>query len=206
VATKKTLEKRTISANNYIAGMVALCIFSVVILGFAANSLGRQAILYTKVIAGKQQAKWDLDTKVKNAQQLVQNYSNLGSKRTVLEDTLPITPDFPQIVTIADSMAAASGVKVKEVSPPLASFTPTGLTQTASTPSDGAQEFEFGVDITGSYARIQDFLQNIELSVRPMQVVSADFKGADGALQVSLKIKTFYQEAVSLDDKTKVVK
>lgn len=206
MATKKTLEKRTTSVNNYIALMVFLSLMAVLVTGFILNSLGRDFIMNTKVVIGKQKAVSDLDKKIENAQSLVESYEDLGSKRDLIEHAMPNTKDFPQMVTLINNAAQSAGVRVEALNPSPPSFAGTTAESTSASGEFQAVEYKFGMDVEGSYPRIRDFIRNLELSARPIKVDSISIRGNGEALNVSMIATTYYQAEANLEDKKEPVK
>lgn len=207
MATKKTLDKRTLSVNNYIAIVAALSLLAILVTGFVVNVLGKQFIMNTKVIVGKQKAIGDLDTKIENANSLIDSYKNLGSTRELIEHAMPNTTDFPQMVTIINNAAQSSGVRVKSMNPKVTSVGSTSKKESTSTSdSTEAKEYQFGMDVEGSYPRVRDFIKNLELSARPIRVDAITIKGSGESLTMSIRATTYYQPEATLEDKKEPVK
>jgi Tfp pilus assembly protein PilO len=203
-AASKTLEKRSLSANNYILAMAFLTMIMVVVTGYVAIILGKEAFLQTKLIAHKYGAQEKYETKVKNATTLIQKYQQLGSTRDLIEHALPNTPDFPQVVSLIEFAGKSAGVKIVSISPDASGATAsdTQATEIKAQP----QKVTFGVELEGSYAKMVAFLENLEYSARPMKVIVATFKGSDSTLKVSLEIETAYQVKSSVEDPLKELK
>jgi Tfp pilus assembly protein PilO len=205
-------------ASTYIIGAVVGTVVIVMVCLIAANSLVRSLVLNTKVINGQNKAKQELTTKLDNAPKLISAYNQLGPERSVIEDALPTDADFPELVTIAESMAASSGVDLKSVAPAAAASvsatstapttTPAATTGTTSTASSAVtpSQYQFTLSVTGGYSQIVSFLGAIESSARPMQVSSTQLSGTGGLLTANLDINTYYQGAATVTDKTEVVK
>ncbi len=205
MATKPTLDKRTTSVNNYIAIMVVVSLLAILVTGFIVNVLGKEFIMNTKVIIGKQTAVSDLGKKKENADSLMSSYENLGQRRELIEHAIPNTADFPQIVTLVNNAAQTSGVRVKAITPNAVSFTAVAAAPT--TPVEGqATPYAFGIDIEGSYARVRDFIKNLELSARPIKIDAITIRGDGDSLNVSMKGTTYYQPEATLEDKVEPVK
>lgn len=206
MANKPTLDKRTTSVNNYIVIMVVVSLLAILVTGFIVNILGREFYMNTKVIIGKQQAVSDLGKKKENADSLITSYENLGQRRDLIEHAMPNTSDFPQIVTIVNNAAQSSGVRIKGISPNAVSVTAIA-TPEATTPVEGqATQYKFGMDVEGSYARVRDFIKNLELSARPIKIDAISIRGDGDSLNVSMRGTTYYQPEASLEDKLEPVK
>ena len=200
----KALEKKTLSANNYVAVMALIAVAAVVLTGYIATILGKEVILQTKLIAKKYEAQQKYEIKVENAKSLVERYNQLGPTRDLIEHAVPNTPDFPQVVSLIEFAGKSAGVKVVTISPDASGATASDTT--ASAIGAEPQTVRFGLDLEGSYGRIVAFMQNLELSARPMKVIAADFKGSDSTLKVSLEVETAYQVKSSIEDPKKELK
>lgn len=210
----KTTLKKELSTNNYVAAVIAVTLIVVIICGLVAKSMLGSLIINTKLIAGKAQAKSALDTKLSNIPTLLSNYQNLGNAKQLIADGLPNNPDFPQIVSILQSISAASGVTLKDATPS------TGITATtapaaattappvAGTPVSATSPtpYTFAATIGGPYNQVVSFFKNLELSDRPLHVTSAQFTGDGSSVSVQLTIQTYYQPQADVGDKTEPVK
>jgi Tfp pilus assembly protein PilO len=206
VATKKEL-----STNNYVAAVIVVTLLVVIICGFVGKGMAQSLIINTKLISGNITAKSDLNTKLTNIPILINNYQNLGNAKQLIADGLPNNTDFPQIVSIMQSLSNASGVTLTEVAPPGdSSDDPSSTTAVAgSSPiaaPNGATPYVFTVTVNGPYAQIVSFFQNLELSDRPMHVSSTQISGSNGTLTVDATIQTYYQAEASVSDSTETVK
>lgn len=189
--------KREASANNYIAAVLGISLVIVLVCGFVAKGLIGSVIQNSKLILKQNQAKADLDKKLQDIPTLLSNYDALGSRKDLIIHALPTTADFPQIVSIAQSMSANAGVQLRSVSP---------IVSDAPASGNGATPYQFSVELGGAYPQVVQFFRNVELSVRPMKVVSTDFSGAEGTLRVSAVLSTYYQDKAKVDDGTEVLK
>ncbi|HUC86895.1 MAG TPA: hypothetical protein VMR75_01015 [Candidatus Saccharimonadales bacterium] len=208
--------KRDSKANNYIAVIAVVTVLVVLVCGLAAKSLLGSIILDGKLIVHTNQAKTDLDTKLRNIPILISNYNALGSKQQLIADALPNDPDFPALISIAQAMSADSGLTLKSISPDNsasntavnpgavgAAVTPGATTSVSSTKPT---PYLFDVEVAGTYPQVVHFFDDVQLSARPMKVVNTDFNGDGSALQVSIILQTYYQGAANTNDKTETLK
>lgn len=219
MATNKPapVHHKDISTNNYILLVVVVSVLVVIICGFIARSLTTKLILNTKVEVAKVKADQALSEKLDNIPQLIEAYNQLGSKKQLIEDGLPTSENFPQIVTIMESMSSSAGVKLQGVSPGdgtgIASAATVGGTGAASTtttaapiPTAGATPYTFTVDVSGPYARMQQFIKNMEKSVRPMSVETITMRGSNATVTANFKVTTYWQPAADTTDKKEAIK
>ncbi|HSX41018.1 MAG TPA: hypothetical protein VLF21_00030 [Candidatus Saccharimonadales bacterium] len=195
--------KREASANNYIALVSAMALVIVLVSGFIAKGLVNSIILNSQLILKQNQAKADLDKKLQDIPTLISNYKSLGDKQKLIIHALPTTPDFPQLVSITQAMSSNAGTQLKSVSPSVATAE---AASGAPASSSGPSPFLYSAEINGSYSQIVQFFKNIELSARPMRVVSSDFSSADGVLKVTVVLSSYYQDKAKIDDETGTIK
>ncbi|HUC20261.1 MAG TPA: hypothetical protein VMR98_02070 [Candidatus Polarisedimenticolaceae bacterium] len=216
MATKaKPAKAKEISTNNFIALVVVGSVLIVLAAGYFSFHLIKENFRNGQVIAGKLTAKSDLKQKLDDANTLVDNYNALSPQNQQLVDSaLPISPDFPQIISLIESAANVSGVNVKAVSAEQAANlanadasngAPTVPNQKAP-PGNTPQPFAFSATIEGPYDRITQFFKNLELSARPMKVTAFELKGNSGSLVGTLTVQTYYQGEADIADKKEVVK
>lgn len=202
---KAAPSKKELSANNFAALVAVGVAVIIVIAGLALNFLIREIILNSKVALAKQAAVHDLDEKIANAPKLIEAYNQLGSRKDLIAHGLPNTADFPETVSIIESIAGASGVKTRSVSPRTTAVSSASAASAAAT-SGSAKPTQFTLTVDGPYAKIMDFIKNLEKSARPMRVTSIDFKGSGASVSADLEMTTYYQDAVDVNDKTEVIK
>jgi Tfp pilus assembly protein PilO len=202
--------KRDTKANNYVAIVAVITVLIVLLCGFFAKALIGSIIINGKLILDTNQAKNDLDTKLKNIPILIDNYNSLGSKQQLIADALPSTADFPGLVSIAQAMSSDSGVTLKSISPDAsgaAAAAPATASPTAAAPSSSQPTpYQFDVEIVGTYSQVVQYFQDVELSARPMKVISTQLSGDGTALQVSSVLQTYYEGSANTADQTETLK
>lgn len=185
----------------FVAMVIAsiLVSFSIVTINFLWGLRGYN----TRVTAEKESVRDTLEENISNAEALRQSFSTFESgdvtSKEVL-DALPSKYDFAAIITSLDSLAKRSGML-------LTGFT--GDDQSAeamqSSTRPEAIAIPFTIEVEGDYEGLQEFMNNLELSIRPMQVESVEISGSDENITANISISTFYQPQASLDVETKVV-
>ncbi len=200
--SSKVVAQRESKANTYIAIVAVITVLVVVVCGFIAKSLIGSIITDSQLIIKQNTANNDLSTKLQNIPQLINNYNSLSNKQQLIADALPSNPDFPQLVSIAQAMSLDSGVTLKSVAPTANSGT--GSTTATPTPgsSVGAQPYQFNVQVEGTYGQVVQFFKDIELSARPIKVLSTQLTGDGTALQADISLQTYYEGPATINDQT----
>jgi Tfp pilus assembly protein PilO len=198
--TKRQLIKKSSSAivgATAIAAIVAS--FSIVTINFLWN-LSRHN---ESVITEKQKASRTLEENVENIEPLQNSFRILESgdvnSVTVL-DALPSKYDFPALATTMESLAIRSGLTLSEFS---GNDLEGEAAQQSTTPNP--IEIPFTMVVQGEYQDIQEFIDNLGKTIRPLVVKSMELKGSDSSMKASLSIVTYYQPATDLNLTTKVV-
>jgi hypothetical protein len=206
VSTTK-VAKPPMAANTYIALVASIAALIVIVCLFVGYRLGGRIILDIKVITDEAQAKSALTTKLSDANTLVSNYNNLGSsQQQLINDALPTSADFTQLVALMDNLSNTSGVQIESMSP-TAGNGGTSETPSVSSPAGATlTPYVFSVEVEGPYNQIVSYFQNLELSARPMRVLDATFQGTSGDLKASLDIQTYYQSTATISDQQVTVK
>ncbi|HEX7260068.1 MAG TPA: type 4a pilus biogenesis protein PilO, partial [Candidatus Saccharimonadia bacterium] len=181
--------------------MALLCIFAICITGYVAYILGKDAVMQTRLIAKKISVQKNYDKKIASATSLIEKYHQLGPRQALIENALPITPDFPQIVSLIEFAAKSSGITLKSINPDASGEQASDIGLSAATPVP--QKVSFNAEIDGSYTNLFQFLQNLEASSRPMRVTAAEIKGNDATMKATLEVETAYQVKSDIKDPLK---
>ena len=67
-------------------------------------------------------------------------------------------------------------------------------------------EIPFDTTISGNIDIAQGFLESLQLSIRPIQLIKIDFSGLDSQLKIHVSAKSFYQPQKTIKITKKVVK
>jgi hypothetical protein len=215
---KIQIDKANTHIVTYIAAATFVTIFSI----FTCRSLLAQRAYQSRVIDAKEKAANQLEANVAATKDLVNAYSAFvggptnvlggnpagsgskdGDNARIILDALPSKYDFPALATSLDKLLSAQSYKVNSI---------TGSDdelnqQNNSTTTTAPVEIPVQISVSGSYSSIQDFINTIERSIRPIQIQSLDLSGGSGVVQANVKALTFYQPAKTLDvNKTVEVK
>ncbi|HSX14521.1 MAG TPA: hypothetical protein VLE72_01235 [Candidatus Saccharimonadales bacterium] len=220
-----SIKKPRLSTNALIAlSAVAVALVVIIVLVFG-RSLIKRIGHNNAVITKKASAEKQLKQNLANLPGLSQAYSNLGPTKTVINDALPTTASFPDLVATIESIAGTSGVALQSVSPALvSSAAASSAAPTSSSPSaavqsingtsssttsvqpSGPQPYQFSMSIQGNYDSLVKFLHNLQLSARPIIISGVQVTGTNDALTATVTGQTFYFNPQVLEDKTEVVK
>lgn len=157
----------------------------------------------SKVIAKKELARDTLKDNVDKIDDLIANFEQLEqgkiNSQTIL-DALPSKYDFPALATSVEALASRSGLVLK-------SYAGDDNEATAINSEVNPVPIEMPVNITveGSYESLVRFINNLDKSIRPMQVNQITIKGTDQTLKVDMQLSSYYQPAVSVDIQTEVI-
>ncbi len=183
---------------------IAAVITSFAIVG--VQFLFQQWSFNNKVISAKYLASSTLDKNLKNVSLLKQNINelvgstDLATSRNadsennlqVILDALPTQSDVTGLATsLQKVIAPQSGVSLESVSVP--SDASAIDLATTSTLVGGPIEQPYTVVVSGSYQSIQIFLQNLEKTIRPMNVTGLNVSGSDTSLRATIDFTAYYQ-------------
>lgn len=191
--------------NNLILISVAITTVIVIFSLVATYSLYKQMTYQNKVIGLRNKANQQLEKNIKSTDSLVYAYDNFenssesimgtADKNTkIVLDALPSKYDFPALATSLENIAKISGVSVTGI---------TGTDEEATAEQDSAnpqpKEIPFQITAKGDYARIQQYVNNLQRSIRPMQIKVIIFSGSDTDLEANITGITYYQPEKKLD-------
>lgn len=220
MAKAKKMVKPGQPAPDYkpIAVMALGAVVVVLICVFLANGLIGKVGFNTRLMAKKQIAADQLKANVSAVKTLEESYNQLGNKTQLITDALPTKPDFPGIVAMSEVIAGTSGVKLKIVTAPTIASGPapvlTSVGPVAATPKVAASvnvvsvplPFAYIVTVEGNYDNVLKFLANLELSARPLKLLSVKQSGTAADQTAEIQLQTYYQGAFDTSAKTEVVK
>ena len=159
--------------------LIAITFFVV----FAIRPTALTIIDLTKDIQSQQQIDSQLDQKISSLNQANLNFQKYQDDLTVLDTALPTIPlpasFLRQIETLISSyqltLSSLSIQNVYLVGFPTQNSTPTTLTTTASLPT---KTVPFSLRVTGDYARLKSFIQDIQNLQRLNLITDLNFRNS----------------------------
>ncbi len=179
---------------------VAVAIASVVVVFSAVSMrfLWQRKAYNDRVIKAKSVARDDIKTNLDNINKLTQQFPSLENSastdsKTILH-ALPPTYDYAALATSMQFLADQSGV----------SFTGgVGADNSASAINSAdtstPQEIPLSLTVEGSYDSIVKYINNLENSIRPIDVTAVTYSGTNTDLKATVTATTYYQPARTLN-------
>jgi len=128
---------------------------------------------------------------------------NDGSNSKIILDALPSTYDFPALASSLEKIFDDRHIKVGSIS---GTDDPTQQSNVAS-PTPSAVAIPFSVSVSGvSYDTVQQLVNALQTSIRPMQIDTLDLSGSNSDMSASITAHTYYQPIKTVNISTKVVK
>lgn len=129
-----------------------------------------------------------------------------GDNGRIVLDALPSKYDFPALANSIQAILSDKGVKINNIG-----GTDDEVAQSATPPSNDPQPvaIPFQVTAEGSYEGVQDVVNTLDKSIRPMQIQTMAITAggsASGSLSVNLTAQTFYQPEKVLNAGKTVIK
>ena len=187
--------------NNYLIIVILVCVLAVGATVFAGRIMVTNLLLNQKIITAKTNADDQLSQNIEAVAKLKEQYKNLGATADFLNHALPTTADYPGLVSTMANIAAISGLRLKDIGPAVAVATLDGASVL-----DGPESYGITLSVDGSYATIQAFLKNLELSARPFRVASMTITGSTPSQTLTIDILASHQKAASIVDKMETIK
>jgi len=192
----------------------------------SAKALLSQAAYQRKVVKANQAAVKQLQANVTAAKALVTQYSQVfegtnpsniiggqnttspdavppnGDNARIVLDALPSKYDFPALISSVSNILTDD----KITSPSVTGTDESATIDSSATTNPQPQEIQLTVTGTGTYENVQAFVQDLERSIRPFDVVSLQLAGPQDSLIFTLTVNTYFQPAKSLNVVTQEVK
>lgn len=188
----------SLSTSRLIIGAVAVSAVCVVVAFIVGRALIGNLVLNAKVINKKSAANKQISTNYDNLKAMQTDYDALGATRDVINNSLPTKPDLPALWAMLENIGTTSGVSTTTVGSPVTA-------DQVAAPARSPQAVEVNVAVAGSYASIQNYLKNLELSARPFRVTSITMSGTTSNAQATVTMTTYYQGPANLKVGSEVV-
>lgn len=176
--------------------IIASVIIAASIIGI--KILWAQRSYQATIIDKKAKASDQLEANIAAVAKLEDEFKKLESSQInsgLVLDALPSKYDFPALATSIEKMTAISDVE-------LDSFVGEDLSA-SSVGSQGqpvAVEIPFSVSVLGSYENIMKFVDNMQKSIRPFNIIEMSIQASgEGNLQADFRMKTYYLPSKSLE-------
>jgi Tfp pilus assembly protein PilO len=141
----------------------------------------------TGEIQSKRDIESQLNTKIANLQSMVQSYQKIQPQLYLIDSALPLQSKFGSLSDYLVKSASQTGVMVDSIV--LGNIN----LSSQSPPNQGLTDFEFSINIKGSYTQVHDMLYKIENSRRLMFISSVQItRGNPGQFAASIKGKTYF--------------
>ncbi len=195
--------------NQDIVIVTAITVFVIIFSLLSSKSLLSQRAYNNRLATAQQAALNQLSSDISAKNSLVNSYSkfispaqniiggnstgsgpNDGNNAQIVLDALPSKYDFPALATSIQTLLSKESVKIDGISGTDEQATQQTNT-TSSSPSPVAMPISFTVD--GSYQSIVSVLNDVQNSIRPVQIQNLTLSGDETDLQLSITAQSFYQ-------------
>ncbi len=209
-------------ANARMVAFVALAAFIAVFSIVASRALLQQRSYQSRVIAGKEKAKRQLNENLKAVEGLSVAYQGFISEPTnilggnpkgagdkdgdnakLILDALPSGYDFPALTSSLEKMLTDGSYKIEGISGTDDEVAQAG---TSNSPDPQPVPIPFEIAVSGNYVSMQNLMSVLERSIRPIQIQAIAFSGTDNEIRMTLTAQTFYQPAKNLNITSEAVK
>lgn len=233
VSTKRLMISK---ANSTIVVVVAVAAFLTAFSLVASRALLGKRAYQNRVIAAQEKARDQLQKNLKEVESLNTSYiafvgqdpNIIGGSRTgagdrdgdnakIVLDALPSKYDFPALTSSIEKIMSGKIQTITGVDDEAnqnsdgssQASSNNGVSQTAQKEShgSGAVDMPFEMSVKGSYASMQDVLNILQQSIRPIHINTLTYTAGDaGNVQLTVTAKSFYQPEKVLKITTEEVK
>lgn len=123
-----------------------------------------------------------------------------GDNAKIILDALPSKYDFPGLTTSLDKILSGKTFKVATI---------TGQDDEVNQASQqGAEPIEipFETSVSGSFDALQEALDTLQRSIRPIKLLRLELSGSNGEIGATISAKTYYQPEKRITITTKDVR
>lgn len=202
----KTQSKRQLidkaNSTTLLSVMLASIVISASLVGI--KSLWDLRSFQDRVISEKSKVSDQLESNIDAAKQLQSAFGNFEQtdiNSQIVLDALPPKYDFPALASSIDRISQRGKYKLE-------SFVGEDLQIDAleNSADPFPEEIPFSVTINGSYQEVQDFVDQIEKSIRPFKVTNLVLNGTTKEMSATFEIATFYQPSRNLELGTRTIR
>lgn len=180
---------------------IAVAIASVIV-AFSAVSLRfllERKAYNDRVIAAKTSARDSIKSNLSNLSSLSKQFTVLDKSDSavnskVILHALPPTYDYAALATSMQFLANRSGVTFTG-----GVGTDSSASAITSAETSTPQQIPLSLTVEGDYDAIVTYMQNLENSIRPIQVTAVTYTGTNEDLKATITAVTYYQPARSLE-------
>lgn len=194
-----------------------LSVFSLVTI----KTLLSQRSYQSKVIAEKKTALKQLKANNVAANQLISSYQVFvsapdnviggsskgtgdkdGDNAKIILDALPSKYDFPALATSIEKLLLIKNHKIDGITGTDEELSHSNSEETNTAPV----EMPFKISLSANYSSIQELIDVLQRSIRPIKIDNIKLTGSDSNLTVDISAKTYYQPGKSIQITQKEVK
>jgi hypothetical protein len=202
-----------------VAGATIVSVFCLT----SAKVLLNQAMYQRRVINARNASTKQIEANIKSANQLSTQYKDVflgnnseniiggsvagsrpgdGDNGDIVLEALPTSYDFPALLTSMSNLLASDGVGSPSIG---------GADQAItfdSTPTNDPKPVKIDLTVSGntSYANTKKLIQDMEKSIRPIDVTKLTLSGSESNLALSVNFTTYYQQAKTINIPSKEIK
>lgn len=210
-------------ANAQMVGIVAAASFVTVFCLVASGAVWSQNKYLARVTKVKSDTHVQLKKNIDNFKQLSDSYNafvgaptnaiggnsagtgdNDGTNAKLILDALPSSYDFPALTASIEKILTGMNLTVTSITG-TDDQVAQGTNSSSPNPQPVPIPFSFTVANT-NYASIQELLNKLQSSIRPMQVDSIILSGGSNNMTITVNAHTYYQPGKSLTFTKQVVK
>lgn len=185
-----------------VVGVASVVVSIAIVFG---NFLFQQKSYNDRVYNEKAIARDTLESNITNVSQLEEQYQTLESSSSIAKpseilDALPGDYDNPALRTSIESLVKKNSLSLDTIT---AEDAEGEVEEVSVTPTP--QEIPLSVTVIGNYNRIRSFIQDLEVSIRPMKVETILLSGSNDEMRADISVVTYFQPTQEIGTTTKEV-
>lgn len=220
-------------AEQKIIGIIVAATVVTVFCLVSSKALIGQALYQRKVVNARNTSVQTLNDDIKNANTLASQYNSVfigsnaqnaiggssqdtttvngqtvqtsppdGDNGRLVLDALPTSYDFPALLTSVSKMLTLDGI----TSPSIGGTDQSSNSSSQPSGNPQPQTIELTVSGTGTYKGAENFINDLQRSIRPFDVSHLTLSGNESSLTLAVDVTTYYQPAKTLNISGKEIK
>lgn len=206
----KTKDNRMpqLSNSQFMVVMIMLVIVVWVVGLIISNGIIKTISFNNKVLSKKQEVERTLNANLSLVDNLRVGYSELeaiGPRPRIILSALPNSYDPPALASRMEALINASGMQFNQFSLESDDFAIGALDEGLEghgVATAGVKEHIYGITAKGTYVNAIKMLNNFDREIYPTRIVNIFIEGDQKSTSITLSIKGYYQESVSIEKVT----
>lgn len=192
--------------NSSLFGLFAIAIAVLAIGIVVAKTLFDVIQFNGRVLSKRNEVQSTIQQNIDNSEELLANYQQLSENNLgpeVLFQIMSTEYDFAGFTSIINAIAQSSNVELDKINSATSVESANEISQELNiqpTP------FEISLTVRGGYDGIKTFVDNLQQSAQPLEILSLDIGGSNEELSADVRVNAYFQQRIGVEAGEEIVR